>query len=106
MDKIEEVATPTTLPPNHDTFEVKYPSGTSYSANARPFITQDEYNSSQLVNTCQRRHGSITQDYMLAMMEQAGKMPLQFLCDMASTILDKETGNLPEILSLDETSKV
>jgi hypothetical protein len=74
-----------------------------------PFITQDDDDSPPASNTRQRRKGTLTQDYMLHMMEQPGykppftpqqstgrRFPLKFLCDLAYAILDEETGDLLE----------
>ncbi len=74
-----------------------------------PFITQDDDDSPPASNTHQRCKGTLTQDYMLHMMEQPGykppfspqqatghRFPLKFLCDLAYAILDEETGDLLE----------
>jgi len=72
-----------------------------------PFITQDDCDSPPSSKTRQRRKGTLTQDYVLHMMEQPGykppftpqeatgcRYPLQFLCDLAYAVLDDETGDL------------
>ena len=74
-----------------------------------PFITQDDDDSPPASNTRQRCKGTLTQDYMLHMMEQPGykppfspqqatgrRFPLKFLCDLAYSILDEDTGDLLE----------
>jgi hypothetical protein len=74
-----------------------------------PFITQDDCDSPPSLNTHQHHKGTLTQDYMLHMMEQPGykspftpqlatgrRYPLQFLCDLAYAVLDDEIGDLLE----------
>jgi hypothetical protein len=93
-------------------FEVEYPIDTDQldmrnAAQQPNSITQEDDDSPLASYTGQHCQGSITQDYMLHMMEQPGykspfmpcqassrKYPLQFLCDLAYAILDDETGNL------------
>ena len=72
-----------------------------------PFITQDDCDSPPSSNTRQHCKGTLTQDYMLHMMEHpgytppftpqeatGGRYPLQFLCDLAYAVLNDETGKL------------
>ena len=80
-----------------------------HSPSAIPIILQDD-NSSPAHNTRhQRQVRTLTQDYMLHMMEIPGykapftpsqaaarKYPLQFLCNFAYTVLDDNTGELLE----------
>jgi hypothetical protein len=98
--------------PDIGIFEVEHPIDTDPSdirdAVQQPnSITQGDNDSPMASNTRQHRQGSISQDYMLHMIKQPGdkspftsrqassrKYPLQFLCDLAYAILDKETGNL------------
>jgi hypothetical protein len=106
------------ISPDIGIFEVKHPIDTDPSdirnAGQQPkFITQEDNDSPPASNTRQHCQGSITQDYMLHMMEHprykslftprqasSQKYPLQFLCDLAYAILDDETGNLLEYCHL------
>ncbi len=107
----QRVETPqSTNGPDLRIFEVyNTPNDTHDSARTPNPITQDDDDSPPSANTRQRRQGTLTQDYMLHIMEQPGykapftprqaasrKYPLQFLCDMAYAILDDETGDLLE----------
>jgi hypothetical protein len=100
------------ISPDIGIFEVEHPIDSDPSdicnAGQQPkFITQEDDDSPLTSNTCQCCQGSITQDYMLHMLEQPGykslltpcqassqKYPLQFLCNLAYAILDDKTGNL------------
>ncbi len=78
-----------------------------------PIISQDDEDDTDhpAANTCQQRQiQTLTQDYMLHMMEIPGYMtpfsprqaasqtfPLQFLCDLAYAVLDNDTGDLLEL---------
>ncbi len=93
------------------TFQVEDDDGDNApSPQAIPQITQDKYNSPPAANTRQQQENrTLTQDFMLQCMEIPGytapftpqqaasrKYPLQFLCDLAYTVLDDETGDLLE----------
>jgi hypothetical protein len=103
VTKEQRVETPQgTTEPDINNFEVEHPHEhasleTHDSARGpNPITQEDDDDSPPSANTRQRRQGSLTQDYMLHMMEQPGykapltprqassqKYPLQFLCDMA-----------------------
>ena len=89
-----------------------YPDTDSGREQGTPIISQDEdnYKSHPAANTRQQRQiRTLTQDYMLHMMETPGytapfsprqaasrTFPLQFLCDLAYSVLDDDTGDLLE----------
>ena len=103
-------------PPDLGIFEFDQPSNSNHMETrdamhhpqfSSPFITQGDCDSPPSANTRQRRQGTLTQDYMLHMMEQPGykppftprqatgrRYPLQFLCNLAYAVLNNETGDL------------
>jgi hypothetical protein len=102
--------TPTTFP----TFEVEDNQDNNPRAASRPLIISQDEDSPPSVNTRQQHQTrTLTQDYMFHMMEIPGhkalfppaqaalrKYPLQFLCDFANMILDKDIGDLLEYCHL------
>ncbi len=100
---------PTSLP---DIEVNKYPDLDLGTLQGTPIISQDDKEdiSPPAANTRQQRQTrTLTQDYMLHMMEIPGyeapftpqqamsqTFPLQFLCDFAYAVLDNDTGNLLE----------
>ncbi len=109
----QRVVTPQVpISPDIGIFEVEHPFNTDHSdipdaAQQSNSIPQKDNDSPPASHTCQHCQGSITQDYMLHMMEQPGykspftprqassrKYPLQFLCDLACAILNNKTGDL------------
>ncbi len=109
----EQQAIPLNSPTSVTNFEVDpYPNINIGSSRGTPIISQDdeEDTSHPAANTRQQRQTrTLTQDYMLHMMEIPGyktpfapkqaasrTYPLQFLCDFASAVLDDDTGELLE----------
>ncbi len=89
------------------TFQVKDTNNAALANSALPQITQDKYKSPQLANIHQQRPRTLTQDFTLQCMEilcfkalftprqaAARQYPLQFLCDLAYSVLDDKTGDL------------
>jgi hypothetical protein len=68
------------MSPDLGMFEFEQPSNSNHKTRdamhhpqfITPFITQDDCDSPPSSNTRQRRKGTLTQDYMLHMMEQPG----------------------------------
>jgi hypothetical protein len=91
------------------TFEIKEPNDTTIAPQGIPQITQDKYDSPPSANTHQQQQETrtLTQEFMLQCMEILGykapftarqaasrQYPLQFLCDLAYSVLNDETGDL------------
>jgi hypothetical protein len=89
--------------------EVEYPNTTEESPSNIPVISQDNDDAPSANTQSQRQNRTLTQDYMLHMMEIPGytapftarqaasrQYPLQFLCDFAYAVLDDDTGDLLE----------
>ena len=109
----EQQASPSTTSTSFPELEVNLYSNTDIGLlQGTPIISQDKDDdtSHPASNTCQQRKiRTLTQDYMLHMMEipsytapfsprQAASrtFPLQFLCDLAYAVLDDDTGDLLE----------
>jgi len=109
----EQQASPLNTPTSFPEFEVgPYPNIGIGLLQGTPVISQDdeEDTSHPAVNTHQQRQiRTLTQDYMLHMIEIPGyttlfspkqaasqTFPLQFLCDLAYAVLDDDTGDLLE----------
>ena len=109
----EQQASPSTTSTSFPELEVNlYPNTDIGLLRGTPIISQDEDDdtSHPASNTRQQRKiRTLTQDYMLHMMEIPGytapfsprqaasrTFPLQFLCDLAYAVLDDDTGNLLE----------
>ena len=109
----EQQASPSTTSTSFPELEVNlYPNTDIGLLRGTPIISQDEDNdtSHPASNTRQQRKiRTLTQDYMLHMMEIPGytapfsprqaasrTFPLQFLCDLAYAVLDDDTGDLLE----------
>jgi len=96
----EQQASPLTTPTSYPDLEI----------DLYPNTDEDDDTSHPAANTCQQHQiRTLTQDYMLHMMEIPGYMapfsprqaasrtfPLQFLCDLAYAVLDDDTGDLLE----------
>jgi hypothetical protein len=93
--------------------EVEYPDTTEDSPSNIPAILQDKDDAPAANTQSQRQNRTLTQDYMLHMMEITGytapftarqaashQYPLQFLCDFAYANLDDNTGDLLEYCHL------
>jgi hypothetical protein len=100
---------PTPLPE----LEVEYPDTTEDSPSNIPVILQDKDNAPAANTWPQQQNCTLTQDYMLHMMEIKGytapftarqaashQYPLQFLCDFENAVLDNNTGDLLEYCHL------
>ncbi len=109
----EQQASPQNSSTSFPDFEVEsYPDMDIGTLRGTPIISQDneEDISHPAVNTQQQRQiRTLTQEYMLHMMEIPGyttpftpqqaalqTFPLQFLCDLACAVLDDDTSNLLE----------
>ncbi len=109
----EQQASPINTPTSFPDLEVDlHPDMGIGSLRGTPIISQDEEEdtSHPTADTRQQRQiRTLTQDYMLHMMEVPGytapfsprqaasrTFPLQFLCDLAYAVLDDDTGNLLE----------
>jgi hypothetical protein len=96
------------IPKTFPTFEVEDSQDNNPSAaSGLPIISQDEDSPPSANTRQQHQTQTLTQDYMFHMMEVPGykamftpaqaalcKYPLQFLCDFACAILDKDTSDL------------
>ncbi len=104
------VAVPTTPLPE---LEVEYPDTTENSPSIIPVILQEDDEAPSANTQSQQQDHTLTQDYMLHMMEITGytapftarqaasrQYPLQFLCDFAYAVLDDDTGDLLEYCHL------
>ncbi len=95
----------------HPTIESKEPNDTTIAPQGIPQITQDKYDSPSSANTRQqqRETRTLTQEFMLHFMGIPGykapftarqaasrQYPLQFLCNLAYSVLDNETGDFLE----------
>ncbi len=93
----------------HPTFGIKEPNDTTIAPQGIPQITQDEYDSPPSANTRQQQQETRTptQEFMLQCTEIPGykapftarqaalrQYPLQFLCDLAYSVLDNKTGDV------------
>ena len=92
------------------TFQVEDEDNVAPAPQATPQITQDKWGSPPAANTCQQHKvRTLTQDFMLQCMEIPGFKPpltpkqaasrkylLQFLRNLAYTVLDNKTDNLLE----------
>jgi hypothetical protein len=95
----------------HPTFKIEEPNDTTIPPQGIPQITQDEYDSPPSANTDQQQQETRTlmQEFMLQCMEipqykapfiarqaTSRQYPLQFLCNLAYSVLDDKTGDLLE----------